>query len=648
MKLFVPGRICLFGEHSDWAGGYRRMNSTVEKGFALLSGTNQGIHAEVSPHPDKLILTTTEPDGTVHGPYEIPMEVSTLFEEAQKGGYWSYVAGVAHEILTHYKVQGLEINNFLTDLPIKKGLSSSAAVCVLTARAFNHIYDLKMTIRGEMEFAYKGEISTPSRCGRLDQGCAFGTRPILMTFDGERIETRELTTGSDLFLLIVDLNASKDTRRILSDLNRCYPFADDKIQKGVHQLLGPINRRIVSEAVKAVEQGEGKLLGELMNRSQEEFDRYATPVCPEELTAPVLHKLLKYPAIQPYIWGGKGVGSQGDGTAQLVAKSKESQDKVARIVESELKMLCLKLNLTAGPIVRKAVIPVAGFGTRLFPATKAVTKGFFPVIDRDGIAKPVILVVVEEALSSGIDEIVIVVQKEEFERYHSFFNTQVSIENFVKLPNRYQEYAERLLEIGKQIHLVEQPSQDGFGHAVFCSRETVGDEPFLLMLGDHIYQSHTERLCSRQMIEAFRKFNTSVVGLYETPKEYISSFGTVGGYWSQEGSILNVTEFAEKPTIDYAENQLHVAGMPDDKCLSLFGQYLLTPRIFEILEEHISKDFRERGEIQLTSALERLRQEEGCLGVVIDGDRYDVGQPNFYSETLASFSGLKSDPGSKH
>jgi len=648
MKLFVPGRICLFGEHSDWAGGYRRMNSTVEKGFALLSGTNQGIHAEVSPHPDKLILTTTEPDGTVHGPYEIPMEVSTLFEEAQKGGYWSYVAGVAHEILTHYKVQGLEINNFLTDLPIKKGLSSSAAVCVLTARAFNHIYDLKMTIRGEMEFAYKGEISTPSRCGRLDQGCAFGTRPILMTFDGERIETRELTTGSDLFLLIVDLNASKDTRRILSDLNRCYPFADDKIQKGVHQLLGPINRRIVSEAVKAVEQGEGKLLGELMNRSQEEFDRYATPVCPEELTAPVLHKLLKYPAIQPYIWGGKGVGSQGDGTAQLVAKSKESQDKVARIVESELKMLCLKLNLTAGPIVRKAVIPVAGFGTRLFPATKAVTKGFFPVIDRDGIAKPVILVVVEEALSSGIDEIVIVVQKEEFERYHSFFNTQVSIENFVKLPNRYQEYAERLLEIGKQIHLVEQPSQDGFGHAVFCSRETVGDEPFLLMLGDHIYQSHTERLCSRQMIEAFRKFNTSVVGLYETPKEYISSFGTVGGYWSQEGSILNVTEFAEKPTIDYAENQLHVAGMPDDKYLSLFGQYLLTPRIFEILEEHISKDFRERGEIQLTSALERLRQEEGCLGVVIDGDRYDVGQPNFYSETLASFSGLKSDPGSKH
>jgi galactokinase len=192
LKIFVPGRICLFGEHSDWAGGYRRINNEIEKGYALIVGTNQGIHAEVSAHPDSLVLTSTTEAGVREGPYIIPMEPEALLAEAQRGGFWSYVAGVAYQVLTHYHVRGLVIDNYRTDLPLKKGLSSSAAICVLTARAFNRVYDLKMTIRGEMEMAYQGEIVTPSRCGRLDQGCAFGDRPVMMTFDGDRLDTQEL------------------------------------------------------------------------------------------------------------------------------------------------------------------------------------------------------------------------------------------------------------------------------------------------------------------------------------------------------------------------------------------------------------------------------------------------------------------------
>ncbi|MCK5345939.1 MAG: GHMP kinase, partial [Candidatus Heimdallarchaeota archaeon] len=174
MKIFVPGRICLFGEHSDWAGGYRRINADIEKGYTLIVGTNQGIYADVKPHPNKLILKTTLNDGTNIEPYEIPMNTESLLKEAERGEFFSYAAGVAYQIMTHYRVRGLEIDNFLTDIPIKKGLSSSAAVCVLVARAFNRIYDLKMTVRGEMEYAYQGEITTPSRCGRMDQGCAYG------------------------------------------------------------------------------------------------------------------------------------------------------------------------------------------------------------------------------------------------------------------------------------------------------------------------------------------------------------------------------------------------------------------------------------------------------------------------------------------
>ena len=307
MKIFVPGRICLFGEHSDWAGGYRRINADVEKGFTLICGTDQGIHADVSPHPTSLVLSTTLPDGTRVGPYEIPMEPKALLAEAGRGTFWSYAAGVAYQVVTNYRVRGLVVDNYQMDLPIKKGLSSSAAICVLTARAFNRVYDLKMTVRGEMELAYQGEITTPSRCGRMDQGCAFGNRPVLMTFDGDRLDTEELQINSELHYVIVDLHAQKDTVEILAKLNRSYPFADNELEHGVQELLGTINKRIVHQASEALRAGDAQKLGALMTEAQEFFDKYAAPACPEELTAPVLHKVLNYEPLKPHIWGGKGV-----------------------------------------------------------------------------------------------------------------------------------------------------------------------------------------------------------------------------------------------------------------------------------------------------------------------------------------------------
>lgn len=273
------------------------------------------------------------------------MQPSALLEEAQQGGFWSYIAGVAYQVLTNYHVRGLVIDNFKTDLPVKKGLSSSAAICVLTARAFNRIYDLKMTIRGEMELAYMGEITTPSRCGRMDQGCAFGNRPVLMVFDGDRLETIELQVDEELNFVIVDLQAQKDTMEILNRLNRCYPFADNEIERGVQELLGPVNKRVTMRAVEALRSSEGDKLGRLMGEAQTFFDRYAIPACPEELTAPVLHSVLNHEPLKPHIWGGKGVGSQGDGTAQFIARSKSDQQAVIEILERDLEVECIELTL---------------------------------------------------------------------------------------------------------------------------------------------------------------------------------------------------------------------------------------------------------------------------------------------------------------
>lgn len=637
MNIFVPGRICLLGEHSDWAGGYRRINAEIENGYAIICGTNQGIYATVEPHPTSLVLSSVTDDGEIIRSDEIPMERQALLREARQGGFFSYMAGVAYQVLIHYRVRGLVINNYHTDLPIKKGLSSSAAICVLTARAFNRIYDLKLTVRGEMELAYQGEITTPSRCGRMDQGCAFGSRPVLMTFDGDRVDTDELTVGKNMHFVIVDLKAQKNTMEILNRLNRCYPVAENEMEQNVQKLLGPINKQIVHQAVDALQAGDAANLGALMVESQDYFDRYATPVYPEELSAPILHKILNYPPLKPHILGGKGVGSQGDGTAQFLAKSPQDQEIIISIIEKELSLPCLRLDLTAGPKVHKAVIPAAGFGTRLFPASKATKKELFPVIDQDGIAKPAILLIVEEALNAGIEEVIIIVQEDDRDDFERFFNTQISIENYNKLPPHFQDYAQRLIEIGQRVKFIVQRTQEGFGHAIYCAREAVGNQPFLLMLGDHIYRSTNEISCARQLLDAYERHGRSVVGLRRTPADQIANFGTVTGIWLEENRMLSITEFAEKPTVEYARSNLQVMGLSEDEYLTVFGQYILNPQVFDYLDEHIKNNIRERGEFQLTSALDRLRQSDGFMGLIIEGRRYDIGLPDYYLKTLVDF-----------
>ena len=270
------------------------------------------------------------------------------------------------------------------------------------------------------------------------------------------------------------------------------------------------------------------------------------------------------------------------------------------ILQRDLGMPGYKMTITPQQKVRKAVIPAAGFGTRLFPASKATKKELFPIVDRDGIAKPAILLIVEEALEAGIEEVIIIVQEADLDEFNSFFNGQITIENYNKLPRQFQEYSRRILDMGRRIKFVVQTTQEGFGHAVFSAFEEVGNEPFLLMLGDHIYRSTGESSCARQLMDAYQKHGTSILGLRLTAEEKISNFGTVTGVWVKDESVLNVTEFSEKPNLDYARTNLRVPGLPDNEYLTVFGQYIIKPILFEFLREHIENNVRERGEFQLT------------------------------------------------
>jgi UTP--glucose-1-phosphate uridylyltransferase len=287
--------------------------------------------------------------------------------------------------------------------------------------------------------------------------------------------------------------------------------------------------------------------------------------------------------------------------------------------------------------VRKAVIPAAGFGTRLFPATKVVKKELFPIIDRDGRAKPVILAIVEEAISAGIEEIGIVVQIGDRKLFEHLFKEPPSEELFKKLSPQNQEYSQYIQDLGSRITFLTQNEQEGYGHAVFCTKEWVNDEPFLLMLGDHVYLSDTEKSCASQVVEAYEKIQKSVIGLTVMSAEIIQKAGCITGVWQEQNSILSITQLYEKPDIEYARKHLRVAGMADDQFLAVFGLYVLTPKIFDYLEEHISNNIRERGEFQLTSCLDQLRQDEGMTGYLVKGQSFDTGLPDAYRQTMIDF-----------
>ena len=348
IDLFVPGRLCLFGEHSDWAGMYRTINSSIEKGLAIVTGIEQGIYA-TAERSDKFIMCG---QGNIISSeqFECEMDTEQLIRTAQKGGYFSYVAGVASYMKDHYSVGGVKVTITKRDIPIKSGLSSSAAICVLVARAFNQLYDLKISIEDEMRAAFRGEHRTPSRCGRLDQACAFGKRPVLMEFDGEDIFPRELQIGGTFYLVVANLMSSKNTIKILGDLNRSFPFASNDIDRRLHEALGTDNRRIVLKAVRSIESGDAIGLGRLMIEAEKNFDEKIMPAC-DELKAPILHSVLNDPAIKEWSYGAKGVGSHGDGMVQLLAKSKKDSDLLQTYLKDIRNMPSLSLTIKPTSVI---------------------------------------------------------------------------------------------------------------------------------------------------------------------------------------------------------------------------------------------------------------------------------------------------------
>ncbi len=635
MDIFTPGRVCLFGEHSDWAGAYRRFNSAIPPGEVIIAGTNQGLHARAHRSERGFCMRSTLNDGRIEE-ICVPMDTDRLLAVAQAGGFFSYAAGVAYYMLTFYHVGGIEIDNYLTDLPVKKGLSSSAALCVLVARCFDRVYGLRMTVRAEMEAAYQGEILTPSRCGRMDQGCAFGQVPVHMIFDGDLLRTRELRVGAHIRLLVGDLKGKKDTIRILGDLNRAYPFAEDGMAQGVQKYLGPVNRDLVQRATAALKAGDAASLGALMTEAQAEFDRHLQPACPKELTAPKLHAVLADPRIPAWAYGGKGVGSQGDGCVQFVVRGEEERKALAAYLAATYGMDCFPLDLVPPKAVRKAVIPAAGLGSLMFPATKAVRRELFPVVTPDGICKPVLLSAVEEALAAGIEEIAIIVRPGEEELFKALFKAPPAPDYTARVPNEARPYLAGLCAMGERITLIVQDQPLGFGHAVACAKSWADGEPVLVLLGDHLYLTTGEESAGRQLVDAYGEHRRPIVGLTQAPIADVAHYGTFAGEWDESSpGLLTIHEVAEKPTEDHARRHLRTRNLPAGRFLCAYGLYVVDAQVFACLDRLVAAN---GDAIELTTAFRLARQEGPVLGLVLTGERHDAGRPETYLASLTAYA----------
>ena len=293
--------------------------------------------------------------------------------------------------------------------------------------------------------------------------------------------------------------------------------------------------------------------------------------------------------------------------------------------------------------VRKAVITAAGRGTRMYPATTTIQKEMLPVMDRDGICKPAIQIIIEEALESGIEEVCLVVNPHNRAQIEQHFAPLTPEElRLFKGKDWALLQSARIQQMAARLHFVVQQTPEGYGHAVYQAREFVGDEPFLVMLGDHIFTTSEETRCARQILDVHERYQCSVSAVQQTPAELLHLFGTVCGRRveaDERQAVYDVEAIYEKPTPQYAEKHLQQQGLLYGMYLCFFGMHIMTPQIFDCLQYAMDNNLRENNEFQFTSAQERLRASGGrYLAFEAIGDRHDIGIPFGYAQTQAALA----------
>lgn len=288
----------------------------------------------------------------------------------------------------------------------------------------------------------------------------------------------------------------------------------------------------------------------------------------------------------------------------------------------------------------KAVVPIAGLGTRLFPASLAVKKELMPVVGPDGIARTMLHCQMIELVEAGIEEVCIVAQPGDEAPVRACFAgpDPETLRRIERIPPLAREAA-RMRQLGERLHFVFQNRPEGYGHAVFQSRAFAGDDPVLLCLGDHLFRGDGFSPCREMAAMAARAGGRSVSAVNPIGPAELSGYGTIAGTRRPDDPrLMDVSRIIEKPDLETARRELRVDGLAPDVFLGWFGLHLLTPALYDVLEEMIRDNVRDHGEFQLTRAQERLREREGLLALEMPAAaRFDFGTPADYLRGLNRF-----------
>ena len=291
--------------------------------------------------------------------------------------------------------------------------------------------------------------------------------------------------------------------------------------------------------------------------------------------------------------------------------------------------------------ISKAVVPIAGLGTRLFPASHACKKEFFPVVGPDGIARPLLHHQIMDLIDAGIEEICIIVGPGEERIVIDYLRGpgEPYVKRLEKYPDLLRE-AERMQTALDHISFAVQKHQQGFGHAIYQSKAFANGDPILLCLGDHLFRGNNES-CHNQLIRAFGACGgKSVSAVNRIHAGDLKGYGTIAGKRRQTNpDLIDVSLIIEKPTIEIATKKLVVDGLETGEFLGWFGMHILSPSIYDILQNMIANDIRQRGEFQLTYAQELERRQKGyCALEIRDGKRFDFGIPQDFVKSVAEFA----------
>lgn len=291
--------------------------------------------------------------------------------------------------------------------------------------------------------------------------------------------------------------------------------------------------------------------------------------------------------------------------------------------------------------VCKAVVPAAGLGTRHFPASHAVKKELFPVVGPDGIARALIHYHLIELVQAGIEEICIIVQPGDDRPIREYLQgpDDAYLARLAKYPELQAE-AHRMRDLAQRVSFAVQHEQEGYGHAVYQTKDFVGGEMVLLCLGDHLFRGRPVSPYQELARMAAVSQGRSVSAVNRIRPEELKGYGTIAGVRrSDEARLIDVSLIIEKPEVAIAREKLRVNDLPEDVFLGWFGMHLLAPSIYEILGEMIASDLRDNGEFQLTRAQEIQRQREGYLALEMDesAQRFDFGVPDDFVRSVQEF-----------